>query len=315
MQFWALIVDAFRESRDRKIFWVLVVMTFVIVACMLCIGFEQDRVTFLFGAWEVEGAYYSPLSAIGRSHIIGLAVYLLVPVFLGWIGVILMIVATANMFPNLMERGAVDVLLAKPLGRPRLFLYKYLAGMTFVLFQAALFVGSTFLVLGFRWRVWVPGYLLCIPLLVLLFSYLYCVSVLVAVRTRSAVAATLVTLFAWVLFAAPAIALDTYEQFPGMKQDNRMYRTLRTVARIMPKTRDIPYLAARWTNAGVSMDIFPRTVMEAGLDEEKRAQLERAREKEHDELAKNPAFSIGSSLLFEAAVVVCAMWMFNRRDF
>ena len=50
MQFWALIVDSFRESRDRKIFWVMLGLSLLIAAAMSCISFEQGRVNFLFGA-------------------------------------------------------------------------------------------------------------------------------------------------------------------------------------------------------------------------------------------------------------------------
>jgi len=240
-------------------------------------------------------------------------VYLLLMFALGWVGIILTIIATAGFFPTMMERGTIDVLLSKPISRPRLFFYKYLSGMLFVLIQATVFVVLTFLVMGFRWGIWVPGYLMCIPLLVLLFSYLYCVSVLVAVRTRSAVAAILVSLAVWFLYACPNTALGVFQAYPDLQKHQRWYQAVRVLAWIPPKTGDIPYLAARWSQAGTSLDVFPEELME-GASMTDREQLDRARDLEEQELKKNPWVSIGSSLLFEVVIVFWGMWVFTRQD-
>ncbi len=314
MQFWTLIVDSLRESLDRKIFWLMVVITLIIAGAMCSVGFESDRISFFFGFWDVQSGHFNPLSGLGQSRIAGLVVYLLMDMFLGWGGVILMIIATAGVFPSLMERGAIDVVLSKPMSRSRLFLYKYLASMVFVLLQAMLFVGLTFLVMGLRWGVWIPGYLLSIPLLVLLFSYVYCVSVLVAVRTRSTVAAILVSIGAWVLYVCPAMALVTFEQFPSLKENERLYRMMRVASWIPPKTAEVTYLAAKWAGAGTSVDVFPPSVMYSGRGVG-REDIDRARKIEERELNKSPLVSIGSSLAFETVVVLLAMWSFARKDY
>ena len=314
MQFWALVVDSFRESLDRKIFWVMVAITLIITSAMVCVGIESDRISFFFGLWDVNTADLNPLSGLGRERIIGIVVYLLLSLFLGWGGVVLMLVATAGIFPAMIEHGAIDVLVAKPMGRRLLFLYKYLASMVFVALQATLFVGLTFLVMGLRWRVWAPGYLLAIPLLVLLFSYLYCVSVLVAVRTRSTVAAILLSIGAWIFFAMPPTALQAFETMPSLKEHAGLYRAIKAVSWIPPKTGDFPYLAARWAGAGLSVDLIPDSATKTN-DAEDQAQIERARQMEERELMKSPVYSIGSSLLFEAVVVLLAMQVFVRRDY
>jgi ABC-type transport system involved in multi-copper enzyme maturation permease subunit len=311
MQFWALIVDSFRESLDRKIFWVLIALTLVIALMMLSIGFDGERVSFMFGLWSAKTERFNPLADIGRSNLIGFAVYFLASTIMGWIGVMLMIVATAGAFPSFMERGAVDVVLAKPISRPRLFLYKYLAGMVFVVLQGGLFFGLTFLVMGLRWGVWAPGYLLSIVFLVLLFSYVYCISALVAIKTRSAVAAILLSLFSWVLFAVVHQAPGVFEAFPDLKQRRALYNAVRVVSWIPPKTGDFPYLAARWAQAGTSIDAMPFFATAAISD----AEWDRARELEEKELMKNPIYSIGSSLLFEAVIVLWAMWVFVHKDY
>ena len=81
-----------------------------------------------------------------------------------------------------------------------------------------------------------------------------------------------------------------------------------------PKTAEIPYLAAKWAQAGASIDVFPAYLMDTGRDGD-REQFERARELEERELEKSPLYSIGSSLLFEAGIVVWAMGCFVRKDY
>ncbi len=77
MQFWALVVDSFRESLDRKIFWVMVAITLLITSAMLCVGIETDRISIFFGLWPIETSFLDPFSGDGRSHIVGAVVYLL----------------------------------------------------------------------------------------------------------------------------------------------------------------------------------------------------------------------------------------------
>lgn len=314
MQFWAMIIDSFRESLDRKIFWVIIAISVFVALAMVSVGFEGDRVTMLFGAVDLETDAYSPLSSLGRTKIVGLVVFLLASTVLGWIGVLLTIVATGSVFPSMMDRGSVDVLLGKPLSRSTLFLYKYLASMVFVLVQATVFVGLTFLVMGLRWHVWAPGYLLAIPLAVLLFSYVYCVSVLVAVRTGSTVAAVLLSIGAWTLFALVHQAPAAFEAIPMLKERTTLYAAVRVISWIPPKTGDFPYIVSRWSGGGTSIDVLPAEAMRF-LNAYTDQQIEDTRRYEAELLAANPWYSIGSSLLFEAVIVVWGMFAFARKDF
>jgi len=313
LQLWAIIVDGFRESLDRKIFWVLIGLSMIIALSMVSVGFQGDRVTFFFGIFDLETDRYNPLTGLGRSTIVGIVVYILLDAMLGWVGLVLMIIATAGAFPAFMQRGAIDVMLAKPLSRRWLFLYKYLAGLVFVFVQGVFFVGLTFLVMGLRWGVWAPGYLLAAPLLVLLFSYLYCVSVAVSIKTQSAVAAVLVTIGAWVVFAVLHQGPQIFELNPDFKKHTLIYNSVRVASWIPPKTGDFTYLSAKWAGAGTSMDMFPEEIAsQPGADPD---QLRRADEIERRELEKSPVYSIGSSLLFEAVILLVAMRGFVRRDY
>ncbi len=317
MQFWAVIVDSFRESLDRKIFWVLIALSCLIALVMLSVGFTGDKISFFFGLWETETEFYSPVTQMGPTRLVGAVVYFFLAALLGWIGIVLIIIATAGMFPEMMRLGAIDVVLSKPISRARLFLYKYISGMVFVAVQGAFFVVLTFLVMGLRWGVWRPGYLLSVPLLVLLFSYIFCVSVYVGVKTRSTVAAILLSIGAWALFAVVHQAPQVFETFPSLKEHAAVYHTIRVISWIPPKTGDFDYLAARAAGVGTSLDVVPMPGTGEGgaMTELDRQQLAAARDVEERQLLKDPVASIGSSLLFEAVVVLMAMWSFVRRDY
>jgi len=314
MQFWAVVGDSLRESLDRKIFWVLIALTLVVTLAMASIGFQGEEVSYFFGLWSGKTERFNPLSDIGRSNLVGVAIYFISSLTIGYVGIILMVIATAGAFPTLMERGSIDVLLSKPISRGRLFLYKYLATLTFVIIQAVLFFGMTFLVMGLRWGIWVPGYLLSMVLLVLLFSYIYCVSVLVAVKTRSTLAAVLLTIFSWGLFALIHQAPGIFETFPELKERRAIYHAVRIVSWIPPKTGDFPYLAAKWSQAGTSVDAMPFFAANAMTPADLEG-IDRARQFEERELLKSPVKSIGSSLLFEAVILGLGMWSFSRKDF
>ena len=314
MQLWALIADSLRHALDRKLFWVLVVISALVALAMLCVGFEGDRVSLFFGLVEIDTGTYAPWTAVGRMRLMGVMVHGVMDVFLGWIGVTLVIIATAGLFPAMMESGTIDTVLSKPISRPKLFMYKYLASLLFVLLQSILFVGLTFLVMGFRWGLWVPGYLWSIPLMVVLFSYIYCVSVLVAVMTRSVVTSILLSLGAWVVFSVVTQAPELFEQFPSLQEHEAAYRAARVISWIPPKTSGVTFLAAKWARAGTSVDLIPESVMDTATESDRGA-LEGGRRWEEEQLETNAFYSLGSSLLFEALVLLVAMWKFSRMDF
>ncbi|HEV3443418.1 MAG TPA: hypothetical protein VG099_02190 [Gemmataceae bacterium] len=106
---------------------------------------------------------------------------------------------TAGFLPMFLEPGAAGVLLAKPVPRWWLLAGKYFGVLMFVGFQGLVFVGGTWAALGVATGLWLPEYLMCIPLLVLHFAVMYSVSALLAVCTRSTVACVFGSILFWLL--------------------------------------------------------------------------------------------------------------------
>jgi ABC-type transport system involved in multi-copper enzyme maturation permease subunit len=309
MQTWALIADTFRESLDRKIFWVMLLISLAVAAGMFCFSFEPNRINILFGTWTIETDLFTFGDKLRTDLIASLVVEWIADIVLGSVGIFLALIATAGFFPAMMERGAIEVVLSKPLPRWKLVLGKYVGSLTFMTVQASIFVILTFLVAGFRWNVWLPRYFLVIPLMILMFSYLYSVSTLVAVYTRSTIAVILLTIFAWITFTGVQSAGDYFEMYPELREYRSAYNGLRVARWVVPKTSDLTLLARKWTRSAAPTDFISRH------DEEDRKMIERAENAEQIRLATHPAMTIGTSLLFEAVVLAIAMWRFSRKDF
>lgn len=117
-----------------------------------------------------------------------------------WIILFISVVISAAFIPNLLQKGAVDVAVSKPISRPLLLVYKYVGGLTFTGLLTIFTVGGAWLVMGLRTGLWNWYFLLMVPLLLFYFAIVYAVSVLFAVLTRNTIVAILATLLAWGLF-------------------------------------------------------------------------------------------------------------------
>src|SRR5690606_35858166 len=105
------------------------------------------------------------------------------------VSMVLFIAACAGYFPALLEAGAIDIVLAKPLERWKVFFGKYLGGMA--LFTAALFGAYTllFVGLGVRTGVWHLAIFRVMPLQVLSAGTLFALIALIGMaRGRTAIA-------------------------------------------------------------------------------------------------------------------------------
>ncbi|MBN8596578.1 MAG: hypothetical protein J0L78_02780 [Planctomycetes bacterium] len=193
----AMLVDAYRELNAKKMFWITLVLSALVVIAIACVGINDKGITVLwwtfpvdvFNATIVSPAFFYKLIFINFGF----------KVWLTWAATILALVSTASLIPDFVAGGSIDLVLSKPIGRLRLFLTKYATGLLFVALQVSVFAAASFLVIGIRGGAWEPRIFLAIPLVVLFFSFLYCVCALIGLRTRSTIAALLLTLLFWLL--------------------------------------------------------------------------------------------------------------------
>jgi len=190
----AIFADAYRELNHKKLFWITLGLSGALMAIFALFGVSDDYVTFLWYHWTnvfgltPAGAYrvIFSLAAIGF--------------WLTWGATFLALVSTSGIFPDFLTAGSIDLYLCKPIGRLRLFLTKYFAGLLFVALQVTAFSVVSFLVMGFRGGIWAPSIFLAIPIVTVYFSYLFSIQVFVGVWTRSTIASFLVTALCFLLF-------------------------------------------------------------------------------------------------------------------
>lgn len=160
------------------------------------------------------------------------------------------VVITGFFVPNMLRKGALDLLITKPVSRPALLVYKYIGGLSYMFILTVATVGGVWLVLAIRSGFWNPNFLLLIPILTFTFAILYAFSTLVAVLTRSAIAAILLTCgFAFFLYLVGVVKIqvDLLRSDPANK--DHVSQTLADVVDgihyALPRYKDVDRLTTK----------------------------------------------------------------------
>lgn len=240
-----LIRDTFRQSLSSRIFWGMLLLSTAAILLCLSLSVSPDRglrkdltehyvprhstkgmtpieiedagitvldkkITLGFGLFDLSEVGGVPLAFRDREQVVRHIQMILSSLIADKFGVMLALLFTAGFLPSFLEPSAVSVLLAKPVPRWALLAGKYLGVLTFVFFQAAVFVFGTWLALGLRTGVWSTLYLLSLPLLMLHFGIFYSFSAFLAVWTRSTVTCAFGAIGFWLLCWAVNFSHHSY---------------------------------------------------------------------------------------------------------
>jgi ABC-type transport system involved in multi-copper enzyme maturation permease subunit len=208
--------------------------------------------------WLTEPSLVGAIPLAPAPSALGLQLYFLtaiVLVFGTFAAVLVGIIITSFFIPNMLRKGTVDLLLAKPIHRWLLLVYKYIGGLAFVFFNTAFAMVGIWLVLGLRTGLWPNGSLLLVLTTTFFFAILYAIATFVGVVTRSIVTSIMVTIAAWTLCFGVGTAHGFFDQqyrleqdaekkgrpLPEEKQwgDNTIGRVLRVAHAIIPRTSDV----------------------------------------------------------------------------
>jgi ABC-type transport system involved in multi-copper enzyme maturation permease subunit len=210
-QTWAIFVDAYRELNARKLFWIVLALSGLVVGAFAMVGLSPRGVTVLWKEFEAPefNSTIIPPQLLYKFVFVNLGIKF----WLGMIATVLALISTAGMIPEFVAGGSVELTLSKPIGRLRLFLTKYATGLMFVALQVTVFTAAAFLLLGLRGKSWEPRVFLAVPITVGFFSYLYAMCALLGLVTRSAIASLLLTMLFWVtifgVHATEALLLES----------------------------------------------------------------------------------------------------------
>ncbi len=142
-----------------------------------------------------------------QLHQIGESVLsFLVSRLVGNVGVFIALLVTASIVPQMLDSGAIDLLLSKPVSRPLLFLSKFFGGCAFIFLNATFLITGLWLIVGWRFGIWSEGLLWTIPVFVFVFAIYYSVSTLAAVIWRNAVISIVVSILFWAVCFTVGVA-------------------------------------------------------------------------------------------------------------
>ena len=195
----AILLDGYRELNHRKLFWFVLILSGLVVLAFAALGNDEEGLTFLH--WSI------PFPLVSTTFIPKADFYKIVfsqfglGLWLSFAATIVALISTASIIPDFVDRGSIDLMLSKPIGRVRLFLTKFSSGLLFAGLQVTVFTVAAFLVIGLRAGDWEPWLFVSIPLFLLFYSYLFSMQAVVGLVTRSVIASVIVVFLFWgVLF-------------------------------------------------------------------------------------------------------------------
>lgn len=151
------------------------------------------------------------MSRIGLEALIRSWAPFVLDKFVLTIGLLLAILVTASLIPQMLEEGSLYLLISKPVSRVFLLLTKYIGSGVLVLVVTTILLVGVWLVLGIRFQIWINELLWCIPLYVAVFLVYYSVTVTVGLLFRNPIIAIIVT----ILFAGLCYSLSISRYVSG----------------------------------------------------------------------------------------------------
>lgn len=224
MQTVALLVDSWRLLTSRRLFWLTLAINLVVVALYGSISLTDTGVSLFYGFLPIESERFRAGSLLARTVLLPFINVQIISFWLAWAATGLGLISTASIFPDFLADGAIDMVLAKPLSRLKAFAVKYVGALLFVTLQVTVFCVASLLIGRLRLGEWQWMLLAAIPVVVVFFSYIYAISALVGVATRSSIAAILaaaVFWFAMFLIQTAEVGLLNFSTFAQAQVDAR----------------------------------------------------------------------------------------------
>ncbi len=216
--------------------------------------------------------------------------------FVGFIGMLLFVSVCAPFIPNFLQKGTLDLVLARPIGRYRLLLFKYFGAVVFVLAFTFVFITACWFVLSVRSGFWNPWFLLCTVTMTLLFAVIHSVSVLVGLQTRNSNLATIAALGIWFLSSTIGTLKHTAAQMFGDDLP-RLKKALEAAYVVLPKVGDLSYLNTVFlSRSHLSPEAMERSIGNLLPD-------------------VDWTFSLSTTVAFTLAILALAAWRFHRKDY
>lgn len=253
-----------------------------------------DHPAELEGKWKLGllfGNISIPVSETSRAQMVVILEQGIFGMFSGIIGMLILLGAFAGALPDLLQKGSLDLVLARPIGRTRVLLFTYAgAVLTVLLVTAAIFLACslTFAVRSGHFSIAFAG---CSLMATAIFAAVYPVAMVAGYLTGSGNLATVAGMGCWGLAHGLGVWRLTFDD------SNALWKSLIEAAvRILPKVTDLYLLGDRWL---AWTELSPQA-------------LERF--KDRFPPVADAGATLGASVLFAAVVLLVTALLFRRRD-
>jgi len=269
-----IFLDTFQESFRNKMFlFFFVVATLIIGSIGLALNMDAVNgvmrgVTFFGTALRVPAF---TVKQWVESLQAGLAM------LIGTFGLFMALMATSTLFPTMLQKGSVDLLLCRPIPRWRIISSRLLGGVSIMAFNAVFLFVGVWAVLGLKADVWNNRFPMSSALVIFAFIVLFSVVMIASVVTENGPAGLLAA--ATMLIFSPILA--AHEQITPAFSTELYRNVFRSLYWVLPKSAE-------------TISAMRRLILNRPLDIN---------------------WVIGTSALFALACYVGTMIYFTRKDY
>lgn len=219
-----------REALSRKI-----IVTFFAISTFVIIvfGLLFALISFESLSEMVNARDRDPIS-IAEEIVKGLKLFVVTPLFGG--GLFLSIFSASSFIPNMLEKGAVDLIISKPISRQQIILGKYLGGLLIVFINIAYLIVSIWLLIGFKFNIWELSFLYSIFTITFTFGSLYSLIILIGILTQSSMLAMMLS---YLIFFVLSPILSVRDTISAFVNSSIMETIMDVLYYIIPKTSEL----------------------------------------------------------------------------
>ena len=204
--------------------------------------------------------------------------------FLFLVGIFLAVFATSHLVPRLQDKGTVDLYLSRPVGRVKMLLYRYIAGLLLSAANVVYLIGMIWVIIAWKTHVFHPRFLMSGVIIMFVIAVLLAFAFLIGVITSST-AVSIMSTYAIFVFSS---ILYAHDQIAAALSSGWSANIIHTLYWIFPKTSEL----AQAVIAFVSGDKAPEQLSES--------------------LAFGP---FATTAAFGFVCLVLASWIFHRKEF
>jgi ABC-type transport system involved in multi-copper enzyme maturation permease subunit len=226
-----IFIDTFQESFRNKMFLFFFIVATLIVGS-IALALNMDVVNGVMQGVTLFGNELKVPAFTVKQWVESLQTGL--AMLIGTFGLFLALMATSTLFPTMLQKGSIDLLLCRPIPRWRIITARFLGGASIMAFNAVyLFVG-VWAVLGVKSGVWNNGFPVSVVFPAFAFVVLFSVMMLACVVTENGPAGLLVS-FTMLMFS-PVLAAHA-QITPALSSE--LYRQVfRSLYWVLPKTAE-----------------------------------------------------------------------------